>query len=73
MNIWMSDGCEARCSRWYKTVYTYDMSNVGYVNKMQQMVQCTEYTYEMSNVGYVNIIKEELFKATSDTFIKSMY
>ena len=29
----------------------------------------TVYTYEMSNVGYVNIIKVDLFKVTSDTFI----
>jgi hypothetical protein len=30
----MSDGraAIARCSRWYRTVYTYEMRNVGYVN-----------------------------------------
>ena len=31
------------------------------------------FTYEMSNVGYVNIIKTELFKVTSNTFIKPIY
>jgi hypothetical protein len=33
-NIWMSNGraVYARCSRWYRAVYAYEMSDVGYVN-----------------------------------------
>jgi hypothetical protein len=36
----------------------------------QDAIDGTVYMYEMSNVRYVNIIQVELFKATSDPFIK---